>query len=141
MTRFPLLPAAPRAAVRRGLVVATTVLLSVSATAWAGEVEDVLWAEASRHYKTQHFAGALLAYERLAERGDARAAERAGLMLLLGPALYGDAVPQEEARALAWLRQAAAAGSSTAELLAERLEHRRAPAEEEEPYVPGPHGC
>ncbi|MCU0814539.1 MAG: hypothetical protein MUC32_09590 [Burkholderiaceae bacterium] len=141
MTRFPMLPAAQHATLRRGLAAAAAVLLGVSTPAWAGADDAALWAEAEQQHGTQHYVEALSAYERLARRGDAVAAERVGEMLLLRPAVHGDAAAPQRARAIAWLRQAADAGRPTAKLLVDRLEQQRAWADAQRPYVPGPHGC
>ena len=141
MTRFPMLPAAARAAMRRGLAAAAAALLGASTPAWAGGEDAALWAEAGWHHGTQRYAEALSAYERLARRGDAVAAERAGEMLMLRPAVHGDARAPQRARAIAWLRLAADAGRPTARVLVDRLEQQRAWADAQRPYVPGPHGC
>lgn len=140
MPRFPTLPSAPRSAVRRGLAAAAACLLGASAPAWAGGDDAALWAEAARHHAAQHYAEALSAYERLARRGDAVAAQRAGELLLIHPTLHGDAAARR-VRAMVWLRQAEDAGNRTAKVLVDRLDHQRAWADAQRPYVPGPHGC
>lgn len=141
MTRFPMLSAAPCAAVRGGLAAAAAAVLGASTPAWADSDDATLWAEAERHHGARQYAQALSAYERLARRGDAVAAERAGEMLLLSPAPQGDAGGLQRERAIAWLRQAADAGLPTARVLVDRLEEQRAWADAQRPYVPGPHGC
>lgn len=141
MTRFPMLSAAPRAALRGALAAAAAALLGASTPAWADRDDATLRAEAERCYGTQQYAQALSAYERLARRGDAVAAERAGEMLLLVPTPPGDAGGPPRERAIAWLRQAADAGLPTARVLVDRLEEQRAWADAQRPYVPGPHGC
>ncbi|WP_382153850.1 hypothetical protein [Hydrogenophaga sp. ANAO-22] len=61
------------------------------------------------HYIAE-YERSLALYEQLAAQGDAEAAERAGYMLMQGPAAYGPRVPRDVARATAWLEQAARAG-------------------------------
>jgi TPR repeat protein len=68
------------------------------------------WEDADREYQADRFANALQGYQQLAAAGDARAAERAGQMLVVGQSLYGDAVPSDPLKAVALLRQAARAG-------------------------------
>ncbi len=140
MTHLRTTAAAARQASRPLVTVA--LLLGLAVPAIAGDDDPAaLWAATERHFAAQRYADALWGYERLAVHGDARAAERAGAMLLAGPAMYGDAVRQDPARAETWLRQAAAAGRPEAKRLVERLEWRDAPGAQEPRYVPGPHGC
>jgi TPR repeat protein len=65
---------------------------------------------AHRAYHQGQFDRSLMLYEQLAAQGDAEAAERAGFMLMQGPAVYGPQVRPDPARATALLEQAAGAG-------------------------------
>ena len=71
-------------------------------------------------YATGKFAEALLAFEAAAERDNTAAQEILGMMLLKGETLY-PSVPADEARALYWLRRAAANGSDIARYQVEYL--------------------
>jgi TPR repeat protein len=82
------------------------------------------WSQAESAYESSHYAQALEIYQALAAKGDARAAERAGHMLVQGESLYGDAVPRDTARGAQLLKQAANAGSPTAAYLLSRAESR-----------------
>ena len=68
------------------------------------------WERADQEYSATRFASALNMYERLAADGDARAAELAGQMLVVGESLYGDSVRRDPVRAVGLLRQASRAG-------------------------------
>lgn len=70
--------------------------------------------EAHRAYHLGQFEHSLTLYERLAARGDAEAAERAGFMLLQGAPIYGNRVRHDPNRAVSLLQQAARAGRSPA---------------------------
>lgn len=65
---------------------------------------------AHRAFHLGQYSSSLALYERLAALGHAEAAERAGHMLVLGEAIYGERVRADEARARVLLRQAAQAG-------------------------------
>jgi len=114
--------------------------------ATAQQSQDARWAAADAAFERRDFAVAAAEFERLARQGDARAAERAGHMLLVGPALYGAAVPRDLQRAIGWLKQAAQAGSETGALLLRAasaeagmpLEPSALPPQD---YIPGPAGC
>lgn len=87
-------------------------------------------------------AGSLPELERLAARGDARAAEVAGRILYTGRTPRGDAVTRDLPRARAYLAQAAAGGSAEAALLVARIDGAvDADAADQSAYVPGPYGC
>jgi len=130
---------------RAGLALAATLALLAASTAQADEA-SAAWQKAGIAYETQHYAEALAVYEDLAAKGDAQAARLAGEMLLLAPALNDKSVPYDPVRASRWLKQAASAGSASAQFLVRRIE-ARALAEPESstpapvPYEPGPHGC
>jgi TPR repeat protein len=66
--------------------------------------------QAHQAYHFARYAQSLALYEQFAAQGDAEAAERAGYMLMQGPAAYGPGVPRDVPRATAWLEQAARAG-------------------------------
>lgn len=72
------------------------------------------WQRADDEYQVQRFRNALEIYEQIAMTGDARAAEVAGHMLMVGEALYGDSVRRDPARAARLLSQAANAGRPVA---------------------------
>jgi TPR repeat protein len=78
--------------------------------------------EAHRAYYYEQFARSLALYERLAEQGDAAAAERAGFMRLEGEQLYGTHVHRDLARAQALLTQAAKADRPGAAFLLNMIE-------------------
>jgi len=104
------------------------------------------WQAAQDAYDKQHYAASLAMFERLAAQGDARAAARAGEMLLYAHRLYPKAVAHDLPRAVRWLEQAATGGSLPARWLLDRVKAtpRGAAATDEAqdaPYVPGPHGC
>ena len=87
-------------------------------------------------------ASSLPDLERLAARGDVRAAEAAGRILYAGRTPSGVVVPRDPVRARAYLAQAAAGGSADAARLLERIDGASAPATADpEAYVPGPYGC
>lgn len=79
------------------------------------------WQRANDEYQAQRFANALAMYEQIAATGDARAAELAGHMLVLGEALYGESVKRDPARAARWLSQAASDGRPVAAHLLQRV--------------------
>jgi TPR repeat protein len=121
-----------------------TLALAGTATAHVSDATRAAWAKADAAYEAQHYAAALAIYENLALAGDVQAARLAGEMLLLAPALNDKSVPYDPVRASRWLKQAASAGSASAQFLVRRIEARAlaepdrgAPA----PYEPGPHGC
>ncbi len=129
-----------------GLALAAAVALLATSTSQAADKAGAAWTMAGTAYETQHYAEALAIYEDLATQGDADAARLAGEMLLLAPALNDKTVPYDPVRAARWLKQAASAGSVSAQFLLRRIEARAldgpehtAPAQV--PYVPGPHGC
>jgi TPR repeat protein len=121
-----------------------TLALAGTATAQVSDAARTAWAKADAAYETQHYAEALALYEELALTGDAQAARLAGKMLLLAPALNDKSVTYDLVRASRWLKQAASAGSASAQFLVRRME-ARALAEPDSsgatPYEPGPHGC
>jgi hypothetical protein len=84
---------------RRALAAAACLAWAATLASSAAFAEPEAHAEAAQAYQRQHFAAALAGYERLAMQGDCEAAERAGLMLLFGQRLYGDAAPRDLARA------------------------------------------
>jgi TPR repeat protein len=129
---------------RTGLAIAMMLALQGTAVAQVPGEAGAAWAKADAAYETQHYAEALALYEDMALKGDAQAARLAGEMLLLAPALNDKTVTYDPVRALHWLKQAASAGSASAQFLVRRIEarglaepDRSAPA----PYEPGPHGC
>jgi TPR repeat protein len=126
------------------LGIAAAVALLATSTAQAADETGTAWEKADIAYETQHYAAALAIYENLALAGDAQAARLAGEMLLLAPALNDKSVTYDPARAAHWLKQAASAGSTSAQFLVRRIE-ARALAEPDRPapapYEPGPHGC
>ena len=69
---------------------------------------------AHRAYHQGRFEQSLNLYQQLAASGNAEAAERAGYMLMQGPAAYGPQVPRDPAKAAALLEQAAQAGRTHA---------------------------
>jgi TPR repeat protein len=93
----------------RFILSAATALALVSMSN-AASASSETWERADREYQVQHYGNALEIYEQIAATGDARAAEVAGHMLILGQTLYGDAVQRDPARAAQWQPQAASAG-------------------------------
>jgi TPR repeat protein len=77
-----------------------------------GAVPDM--SAANRAYYFGDYATALSIYMHHAADGNAEAAERAGLMLLAGPGLYGRQVRADPDRAAALLEEAAWAGRQSA---------------------------
>lgn len=67
------------------------------------------------------YAQALTLFVRASDQGDALASERAGEMLLLGPAFYGAQVPQDFERAVRHLVRAAREGRPVAIAWLERI--------------------
>jgi TPR repeat protein len=131
---------------RTGLALAAGLALAGTATAQVSEEARAAWVKAEVAYETQHYAEALALYEALALQGDAQAARLAGEMLLLAPALNDKNVTYDPARAARWLKQAASAGSASAQFLVRRIEARglaepESAAPAPAPYVPGPFGC
>lgn len=129
-----------------GLALGSTLALLATPVAQAADGPGAAWAKAGIAYETQHYAEALAIYEDLAAQGDAHAARLAGEMLLLAPALNDKTVTYDPSRASRWLKQAASAGSVTAQFLVRRIEarslaERRSTKAEDPPYEPGPHGC
>jgi TPR repeat protein len=127
-----------------GLVLVAALALPGTATAQESDAARTAWAKADAAYETQHYAEALATYENLAAKGDAQAARLAGEMLLLAPALNAKTVTYDPVRASRWLKQAASAGSASAQFLVRRIEARAlAEPERSAPatYEPGPHGC
>ena len=77
-------------------------------------VADDVYAGHQAYYRGQ-FQIALQNFERHALAGDAEAAERAGLMLLVGQTLYGEQVQANHERAAVFLAEAAQAGRAGAQ--------------------------
>jgi TPR repeat protein len=127
-----------------GLAIAAAVVLLAASTAQAADETGTAWEKAGIAYETQHYAAALAIYKNLALAGDAQAARLAGEMLLLAPALNDKSVPYDPVCASRWLKQAASAGSASAQFLVRRIEARALSEPESSaaaPYEPGPHGC
>jgi TPR repeat protein len=95
----------PHAALIAALCLAFTGAASAEATA----IEL-----AHQAYHRGQFQHSLKLYQQLAAAGNAEAAERAGYMLMHGPATYGPQVPRDPSRATALLEQAADAGRPNA---------------------------
>jgi len=139
----------PSRTLARARSAAIAVALLYATSAWS--TESAAWQDAEDAYARDHYAVALDGFQRLAAQGDARAAERAGLMLLYGERLYGTQVPRDTHRAGRLLVQASKGGREAAQHLLKRpaaMFNATAPinaagpiAAEEEPYVLGPYGC
>ncbi len=99
-------------------IIAAALSLALLPT-FAGASPDA-WALADEAYESQHYGEALDLYSKLAAGGDARAAEVAGHMLVVGETLYGNAVRRDPERAARLLEQAAAAGRPVATYLLRR---------------------
>lgn len=83
--------------------------------------QERLWDDASDACDQGDYALALAEYERLAQQGDARAAQIAGEMLYFGEVLYGTQVRQDRRRAAMLMQQAAGNGRPEAGLLLKRI--------------------
>ncbi len=104
------------------LVASAAAALAVSAVSIPAFASPEAWARADGAYEIQHYAQALEIYQQLAARGDAVAAERAGMMLAQGEKLYGEAVRRDPSEAARLLTQAARAGSTTAQHVLSRAD-------------------
>ena len=69
-------------------------------------------ADAELAYESGRFAEALALFEERGLEGDVQAQELVGMMYLFGPALFGNDVAADPARAANWLRAAALNGSA-----------------------------
>ena len=108
--RFPAL-------LRRSLIAALALCAGMAAAAELPTLD-----EAHHAYYWGRFGDSLALYERLAARGNAEAAERAGFMLLQGNGLYGPQVRRDVGRATVLLTQASRAGRNGAGFLLGMLE-------------------
>jgi TPR repeat protein len=104
------------------LVASAAAALALSAFSNAASASPEAWARADAEYEIQHYSQALAIYQQLAAGGDARAAERAGMMLAQGEKLYGDDVRRDTTEAARLFRQAAQSGSPTAQYLLGRAD-------------------
>lgn len=92
-------------------------LLAVSGSICASETFD----RALEAYEQSNYLVARQLLERAAASDHALAQEMLGMMYLYGPALYGDRLQQDRARALHWLAQAAGNGREVAKYMCGKL--------------------
>jgi len=96
----------------RPITLATCLACAVApGPAWTQTLQED-WQEASRLYQSGDVAGALKAWQSLAEAGDGKAQQRLGLMYF-----YGEGVAQDAARAAGWFRRAAPQGHAEAQYI------------------------
>ena len=74
-------------------------------------------ADAEVAYESGRFSEALALFEERGLEGDVQAQELVGMMYLFGPALFGNDVAADLARAANWLRAAALNGSAKAQFV------------------------
>lgn len=74
-------------------------------------------ADAEVAYESGRFSEALALFEERGLEGDVQAQELVGMMYLLGPALFGNDVAADLARAANWFRAAALNGSAKAQFV------------------------
>ncbi|MBL8380237.1 MAG: hypothetical protein JNM79_20375 [Burkholderiales bacterium] len=92
---------------------------------WLPPIEEsVLRAE--QHYAHGAYSNAYADFFAAAIRGHARSQEIIGMMLLLGPEVYGPAIQRDRERALLWLGEAAGRGREVAGRVARAIESRNA---------------
>ena len=72
-------------------------------------------------YEDCHWNEAIIQFEQAAAAGHIRAQETLGMMLLLGPSLYGQALRQDPAAARQWFDRASTSGSELGTLMARRM--------------------
>jgi TPR repeat protein len=111
---------------RRAMTLLPALALAAALGAGAQERETGALEQGVAAYEAQRFVQALDRFEAAAEAGDLRAQEMAAMMWLYGELLYGGELASNPARALYWLRKAAANGSETSRLLATRVQARLA---------------
>lgn len=73
--------------------------------------------DAESAYESGRYAEALALFEERGLEGDVRAQEVVGMMYLFGPALFGNDVTADPARAANWLRAAALNGSASGQFV------------------------
>ncbi|MCU0896637.1 MAG: hypothetical protein MUC55_03960 [Burkholderiales bacterium] len=106
----------PRRLTAAGLAAAIGIALCAPGFARADHAYDRAMEEAG----TWDYAEAASWLHVAAERGDERAQERVGLMLVHGEGLYGAALGSDPAEGLEWLERAAARGSDVARFVLTR---------------------
>jgi TPR repeat protein len=111
----------------RTVIAATCIAVSSPAFAQSADTVRADLDSGFAYYATGKFPEAMRAFEAAALRDNAAAQEILGMMLLKGETLYAS-VPADEARALHWLRRAAANGSEVARYQVEYLERHLASA-------------
>ena len=104
------------------LIASATTALALATLSNAALASPEAWEAANDAYDSNHYARALEIYQELAAKGDARAAELAGMMLAHGEKLYGDAVRRDPVRAAQLLTQASQAGSPEATRALHRID-------------------
>jgi TPR repeat protein len=101
-----------------------TALTSVFALAWpvaASPVATAAYEEGLAAYEDCHWNEAIIQFERAATAGHLRAQEILGMMLPLGPTLYGDEVRQNPVAARRWFDHASTSGSELGTLMVRRI--------------------
>ena len=104
------------------LIASATTALALATLSNAALASPEAWEAANDAYDSNQDARALEIYPELAAKGDARAADLAGMMLAHGEKLYGDAVRRDPVRAAQLLTQASQAGSPAATRTLDRID-------------------
>lgn len=109
------------------LVLAATLAASVSRAEDAALTPVALTvARADELYGRGAYSQAFAEYLVAAKRGHARSQEVIGMMLLLGPEMYGPAIERNRDSALRWLEEAARAGREVSGQIAQAIKRRDA---------------
>lgn len=87
----------------------------------SAEPGDAAYARALAEYEVCHYRQAVAELREAAQAGSDRAAQMLGMMLVVGPTLYGDQVRADAAEGLRWLRASASKGNETAAFMVARL--------------------
>jgi TPR repeat protein len=82
---------------------------------------DAAYARALSEYEVCHYREAVADLREAAQAGNERAAQMLGMMLVVGPTLYGDQLPADAAEGLRWLRASASKGNEAAAFTVVRL--------------------
>lgn len=103
----------------------TAILLSSFMSAALATDADTEYAAGVQAAEDGHYAEALQHFSQAATEGHRRAMRAAGLMLLYGEPLYGQAIHQDRVQAMKWLSRAAALDCEVSKLVLKQRDTSR----------------